>query len=410
MSDIYPFKNYRILITPLVSEGVYGSTINITQDIDATDFIKSFGEIKQEIDNGDYDIGIFTFGNLTLTAINTTRKFNDDHDALSIFPYTRDKAKIEIQYRDEDGNETKKFQGLINEDATRLDIKNDKVRFKVLSQDSIFRQVNVPAGAIVDGDLFSTAIKKILNVPDITEVLNFSDGNINVDLDIAIDDGEFFSNTVVKESLDQLLQASNSILYIDGSDNIIVSNRTESAIVFNLFGHGDIYGRENILNIKNWNSGVHRTFNSIKVGETETSTDSAWVTENGFRQKSFSFDFITTASKELQIAARISNNFRVPKQELEIIVITEDVKTANILDLVKANYNYKLTPDQRDDTLPLYGIAQYGMAHYPVSTGSFKILPNIKWKIIGISENAKGFTTTLKLRQAGTEANDGVFT
>lgn len=408
-SDTYPFVAYRILITPLVAEDVYGTTQDITLNINATDFVKSFGSVKQEIDNGDYDIGIFTFGNLTLNAINHSRKFNDEDDALSIFPYGRDRAKVEITYCDTSNNEITRFKGLINEDATRLDIKTDSVRLKVLSLDSIFRQVSVPAGAIVVGDLFSTAIKKILNIPAITGTLNFSASNINVDLDLTIDAAEGFSNAVVKTSLDSLLRASNSILYIDNDENVIVAPRTENPTTHELFGNGDLFGRESILTIKNFNSGVHRVFNSVKVGNTEVATDSAWVSEDGFRQKSYSFEFITTASKELLIAERISNNFRVPKKETEIEVKTEEVKNARILDLVKIDYNYKITPDPRDSKLPLLGHDALGTFNLPQTSGSFRILPNIKWKIIGITENAKNFTTVLKLRQAGTEANDGVF-
>ena len=409
MAATYPFINYRVLITPLVSDGVYGTTVDVTQDIDMTDLIKSFGNVKQEIDNGDYDIGIFTFGNLTMKAINFRKKFNDHREALSIFPFSRDKAKVEIQYRDKDGNEITRFKGIINDDATRLDIKKDIVRFKVLSQDSIFRQVNVPPGAIVTGDLFSTVIKKILNVPAITNTINFSAANINVNLDIAIDDGEVFSNTVVKTSLDALLRASNSILFIDIDDNIIVKERSENVPLHALFGGGDAHGRENILSIKNFNSGVHRVFNSVKVGDTEVTTEAAWVLEHGFRQKTFDFDFITTASKQKQIADRISNHFRVPKMELELIVKTEAVKQIRLLDLGLVAFDWKATPDPDDDRLPMYGVAAYGTAHYARTNGSFRITQNISWKVYGISENAKKFTTTLKLRQTGTESHDGYF-
>lgn len=409
MAADYPFINYRVLITPLVSEGVYGTTIDVTEDIDMTDLIKSFSNVRQEIDNGDYDIGIFTFGNLTMNAINFKKKFSDHTEALSIFPFTRDRAKVLIQYRDKDANEITRFKGLINEDATRMDIKRDIVRFKVLSQDSIFRQVNVPSGAIVAGDLFSTVIKKILNVPAITDVLTFSAANINVNLDIAIDDGEVFSDTVVKDSLDQLLLASNSILFIDSNDNIIVKERSENVPLFALFGNGDAHGRENILSIKNFNNGLHRVFNSVKVGDVEVTTDTAWVSESGFRQKTLSFDFITTGSKEKQIADRISNHFRVPKMELDLVVKTEAVKQIRLLDLVRVAFDYQATPDQEDDRLPMYGVAKYGDVNYANTSGSFRITQNISWKVYGISENAKNFTTTLKLRQTGTETHDGYF-
>ncbi len=409
MTADYPFANYRVLITPLISEGVYGTTIDITQDLDMTDLIKSFSNVKQEIDNGDYDIGIFTFGNLTMRAINYTRKFNDHTDADSIFSFTRDKAKVEIQYRDADANQISQFKGLINEDATRQDTKKDTVRFKVLSLDSIFRQVSIPSGAIATGELFSSVIKKILNVPEITNVIGFNPANINVNLDLTIDDGEVFSNVVAKTALDDLLRASNSILYIDINEDIIVTDRAENLPLYALFGGGDDHGRENILSINKFNNGEHRVFNSVKIGDTVVSEDSAWIAENGVRQKSYSFDFITTASKEEQIADRILNHFRVPKMECEIVVITEDVKQTRLLDLVRIGFDFRASPDPESPGMPIYGIAEYDTDYYPHAAGSFRITQNISWKVIGISINAMNFTTTLKLRQSGTEANDGFF-
>lgn len=409
MTGDYPFANYRVLITPLVADGVYGTTLDITQDIDMTDLIKSFGKVKQEIDNGDYDIGIFTFGNLTMRAINYTRKFNDHTDADSIFPVTRDKAKVEIQYRDRDQNIITQFKGLINEDATRQDTKKDTVRFKVLSLDSIFRQVNIPSGAIGTGELFSAVINKILNVPEITNVLGYDPANINVNLDLTIDNGEVFSSVVAKTALDQLLRASNSILYIDANDDVIVTDRSENLPLFALWGGGDDHGRENILSINNLNNGEHRVFNSIRVGDTEVSEDTAWTAENGVRQKSYSFEFITTASKEKQIADRILEHFRVPKMECELVVRTEDVKQARLLDIIRVGFDFRASPDPESTGIPIYGVAEYDTDYYPHAAGSFRITQNISWKIIGISINAVNFTTTLKLRQSGTEAHDGFF-
>lgn len=409
MAGVYPFKNYRVFFTPLIGDNVYGSTIDVTQDVDLTDWIKNVGRIKKEIDNGDYDIGIFTFADITLTAINFSRKFNSPDDALSIFKFKRDRCKVEIKFFDEDANETTSFKGLINDDATRQDLNLGTVRLKVLSLDSIFRQVEIPAGAIVSGDLFSTAIKKILNVPEITSTLTYSASNINVDLDLAIDDGEVFSNEEVKSSLDQLLLASNSILFVDNTDTVFVKARTESAPVFMLFGHGDKFGRENIIRVKNFNTGVQRAFSSVKIGDTEISTSEAWVAQYGFRQKSVSLDFITTKATESLVADNILTAFKVPKLEIEVDVKTIDIIGIDLLDTVSIDYGYRTVPDPRDDILPMLGSAQIDEFHLPITEGSFRILPNVKWKVIGIDENTKKFETTLKLRQTGSLQHDGFF-
>lgn len=410
MSHDYEFFNVRILFTPLINPDTYGSTVDVTQDIDVSDFIKSLTTIRREIDNGDNDFGIFTFGNINLTAINFTGKFNDENEnGRSIFPFLRDRTKVEIQFRDKEGNATTRFRGLLNDDATRQNLEGDTVTFRILSLDSIFRQVRVAPGSIVTGDLFSTAIKKILNVPAITTTLTYSAANITVDLDLAIDNGEIFSNTVVKDRLDQLLLASNSILFVDSNDTVFVKPRVESTTLFLLNGRGDKYGRNQILSVKKFNSGLQRTFNSIKVNDNTVSTDTLRADADGFRQKSVSFDFITDSGKETSIADQLLAEFKVPKLELEVDVRTEFINDIELLDIVGVNYPYSLFPANGDNRLPTYGVAQYGTALYPIESGSFRITPDIKWKVIAIDEKPDKFTTVLKLRQAGKTVTEGYF-
>lgn len=409
MAGTYPFKNYRVFFTPLVGENTYGTVVDVTMDVDLTDWLKNFGQIKREIDNGDYDIGIFTFGDITLNAINFSRKFNSPDDAYSIFKFRRDRCKVEIIFYDEDGNDTTRFKGLINDDATRLDLVRGIVRLKVLSLDSIFRQVQVPTGAIVNGDLFSTAIKKILNVPEITNTLVYSAGNVDVDLDLAIDDGEVFSAITAKEALDDLLLASNSILIVDNLETVYVKARIETAAQYDLYGFGDKYGRENILEVTDYNPGLQRAFSSIKVGEVAVATSEPYVEDYGFRQKSMSFDFISTLATEQAIADNILEDFKVPKPELEVLVKTAAVQDIELLDMVSLDFDYRVVPDPRDDFIPMLGTAALGTARLPITTGSFRINPKTKWKVIGIEEDPVKFTTALKLRQTGTAAHDGVF-
>ena len=92
-----------------------------------------------------------------------------------------------------------------------------------------------------------------------------------------------------------------------------------------------------------------------------------------------------------------------------MVVKTEAVKQIRLLDLVRVAFPYQVKPDPEDDRLPMYGVAKYGEVRYANTTGSFRITQNISWKVYGISENSKNFTTTLKLRQTGTETHDGYF-
>lgn len=404
-----PYENYQIFFTPLVRPGVYGSSLNVTQDINMTDFIARSGlqNIVREIDNGDYDFGIFTFGDLTIKAINYTRKFNNEHDCLSIFPFTRDLCKVEIRLYDPDGNYTVRFRGLIDEQATRHDIEKDDITFKVLSMDSVLRKTEVQAGSIVTGNSFSLAVKTILNQPVITNILNYSEANINVNYDDTIDDGEFFSAINVKDALDQLMIASHSILLIDLNDNIIVKPRTETANEFTLYGRGDKYGRENIIKIDQSNDGRQRAFNSIVVNDFEQKDDN-WIADYGYKSKNISIDFITGRSKSEAVALNILNQVKVPKPELSVRCFTKDVRNIQLLDMVKIDYDYMVRPAE-GDILPMTGQVQTGTAKTAKTFGSFRLLQNVKFKVIRIQENPSNLTTVLKLRQAGTTVKDGYF-
>ena len=88
---------------------------------------------------------------------------------------------------------------------------------------------------------------------------------------------------------------------------------------------------------------------------------------------------------------------------------TLDSRDIELLDIASITLNYRKIPANGSDCLPLYGVAKFGIDKYPETFGSYKIDPSVKWKVIGISENPKRFTKTLKLRVAGLKFGDGVF-
>jgi hypothetical protein len=395
---------YQVLITPLISKNAYGDEIDVTQDIDISEFVseKGIGKIKTQIDNGDYEFGIFTFSDIKLTLINYDGRFNDESDPISIFPYRRDLAKVTVNFIDTDGTTTISFDGLVNDEGTRQDYNKGLVKLKVLSRSSIFKKTKVPAGIITNGTLFSDAIKNILNITDITSVLTYDASKINVGLDLEIDDGSKFDNRTVKDALNDLLVVSSSILYVDSTNTMIVSNRTEdtSTPLHNFFGGNDIFGRENILSLKKFNNGLHRMFNSLVINGTITE-DLISVNRLGIRQKSLSFDFITDSTKYLPIGNAILDDFKNQRPEMEIMVRTENADTIKLLDLVTVDVTSVSKPAEGMDYFPLYGISEYGSDNYPLVVSPLPIRSNDLFKVIGIFEDPKNFTTTLKLRATG---------
>lgn len=405
-------QRIRVKLTPQEFPGTYSLT-----EIDITDFVflDGLSSIRQAIDSEDYDIGVFAFDDLELVCNNSLGKFNEATDSRSIFPNTRDLAIIKIQFEEQDedtevSTTTDIFEGIINEDATRLDVKEDQVRFSVLSRDSVLRQTKISAGAIQSGIPVSTAIKTILNVPAITNLLTFNPANINVSNDVTIDDGSVFDNTIAIDALRDLLIASNSIFFINTANEIIVRDRDENSVTaLFFFGRGDIEGRENIQDVFEYNTGIHRLLNTVVVNEEEVSNDLS-EDEFGARQKSITLDFITTALTSQSIASAVLDFFSFPKLELKITVDIALVKDANISDPVSVNYPFDLTIEE-GKFLPIFDEAVFDDADtpFPFEIGSIAIESNIKFKIIEIDHNPVEFLSTLKLRQAGKTLSDGVF-
>lgn len=403
---------YKVTFTPRTSAETYGSSIDVSDRI----LVNGIKRIMRSIDSGDYGFGVYTYGDIDLKGYNLNGYFNDENDNRSIFPAGRDLTKVSVTFSqlDNDGEETAtiRFQGLINEEGTRVDVARNQITFRVLSLDSVIRTTNVPAGKVTTGMTPKQAIEAILDNTRISSVLTVTSGNINPDLNtITVDSGSAFDNRASKAALDDLLIVSNSVMIIDSSQNVIVQSREESSDidVLNLYGPHDIHARENIITIDGYNTGQHRQFNSINVNDTNAS-DSGLQNEFGVRQKTVDIDFISDATKETSVANRLLKEFKAPKIELKVTVATSLIKDYDLLDRVSINYPLRLKPEE-GDLLPIVGITKIGSATEPLprSFGSIKIDPRVAFKIIEIEDNPRRFVSKIKLRQVGTELNDGVF-
>ena len=392
--------NYQVLITPLLRKDVYGTVSDITKDVDLSEFIEqgSLSAIKSEIDQGDYDIGVYTFGSITFRVRNFDGRFNEPQiDSRSMFPWYRDRAKVDINFI---GDTTKiQFSGLLADKATKQDLSQQSVQFTVLSQDAIFQQIKVAAGTVTNGMTFTEALEAVLDVAEVTAVLGFDIADINPTLNLTIDDGSKFDSLILKAALDNLLFASNSVLVIDSDKNIIVRNRTENSNTPHAFYSGDDQGRDNIYTLTGYNNGIQRMFNSVLINNTE-SVNQKSIDTYLTRQKSSSLNFITTEATEQAIADSIISTFGYPLTEMLILTDTETAESMNILDKVTVSKDFRITR-QPGRHIGLYDVDDYEKAYYGEETGDLKIVPDEIFKIIGFSKNPSTFKTSVKIRSTG---------
>lgn len=399
---------YKVLMTTRERKDEYGTIIDITQDVELTEYIKSNGisTMKIEADEGDYTVGVFAIGSLKLKAVNQDGRFCDETNWRSLFPYSRDLSKIDVVYVDRNGTEYTRFKGLIVEDATKENLLTNEVEFTVQNQQGILRKTNIFPGTVRAGMTFKEAMTGILDRPPITDILNFDENDINPQLNLTIDVADFFFGISVYKGVNALLQASNSILIIDGSNNIIVRSReANSNTPYEFFNGNDYYGRENIIKFAKYNTGLQRAFNTVKVNDF-TYIDDAAVEIKGARQKSISLDFITDRKKCLTIAKAIVDEFKVPKYEMELTVLTEYVKDIQMFDLCSVDFEKRIASYKGAD-VPLYDHAEYDFAKYPSEFGNISIPPEMGFKVTAIREVPSNKTTQLRLRQIGITNGDG---
>jgi hypothetical protein len=188
---------------------------------------------------------------------------------------------------------------------------------------------------------------------------------------------------------------------------MIVQSRSENTGDYTeLYGPFSQRSRQNILKLNKYNNGKQRLFTVVKVGNS-ASVESNYLTDDGYRQKSISLNFITSSSTELTIAQNISNEFKFPKIELEVEVETSLAKNLNLLDKILIDYPLRLKPYIK--FFPVVGDSKIddSVTPLPYEFGSSTIERNIPFKIIEIKQNVKKFTTILKLRQLGVDTGDG---
>lgn len=399
---------YRVYCTPLVARDTYGA------EIEVTDYVQNAGikTIKRSIDAEDYDVGTFTFSDLEIKAQNVNGIFNEETDFRSIFKHSRDRAKFRVVYENDAIGESIVYRGILNEEATKLDVSNDTISFRVLSSDSVLRNTRISGGTISSGITFTTALITIFSDTKIASVLTLNPSNISLQFDTTIDNGAFFDNKSAREALNALLIASGAIILVDKNSNVFIKSRKENldTPVINLYGPYDIHRRQNTLQLKDYNTGLHRMYTAITVNNTIT-VNNEYAASYGYRNVTFKLDFITDSDKILTISRLILDEFKAPKIEAMVEAPISVVRNVEILDRVSLNWPLRITPPA-NKFLPIVGQAKIGdaMTPLPLTLGSLSINPKVAFKVIEIQEDPAKFSAFLKLRQIGNSLGDGYFT
>lgn len=403
---------WRVYLQLFNDSGDYsGVWTEITDDVD----FDKLGAIQADLDNTEYDIGVYRANNFSITLNNSKGKYSDIGYPNTIFRYRRPNTLVKVVWEITDeqaicglcrtdecwlSEEKDIFFGLINDEASELDVHAQKVNFKVLGLESIFQKVVVPFGSISAGDLVSEVLYECLNQTAVTDLLTVSQANITVGLDQAIDSISELQNKTVQEGLNTLLLVSNSVVYIDRDRNLIISPRTATAAVQKTFyGQASPDGSENIISIQKFKSGIARTFNFFTFeGTTLYAEDASSRTNYGTRKKEIGSDNFTDNTKRQLILNALRTEFGQPKQELSLTTFW-DYRTESLDLLDRVAIDYPTVYLDTGEELPICGQAICGSAVLPKSLWDFTMTTETNWKILGRSIDTKMGLVTFKLRE-----------
>ena len=394
---------YRVYITPLAGAATYGDRFEIT------DFILKGGlsKIRQAIDTSDYAIGDFVFDSIQLKLHNPNGLFSLNSDR-TIFGAGRDRAlvTVELEVRN---LATVVFNGIVDELGTSEDARKFRINMAVLSTDAIMRKHLIPFDQIRDGVTFRNAMFTILNTPPINSLLNISLDRIIPQFDDIIDNGTWFTGQSAKTSMDLLLIASGSIMFVDHRLNVHIQARNHQRDEKRIF-YGSAHPLRRtpiILGIKKINSGAQRVFNSITVNGVRI-FDQGSIDTYGLQERDeLELPFITDRQTAFAIAQVMLHEFRYAREEIEIEVLSADVQDILLTDIVRVVHPKTVLNRYPKKFFDLYGQARYGEATYPQESGH-AIPGPISWIVYEKRDNPQQFKATLKLRQYGASPGEEI--
>lgn len=390
-----------------------GEWTEVTSDLDSS----SFAALTQRLDNKEYDVGVFNFADCMITLRNEHGKYNKVGDPNTIFGYKRGGTKVKMTYMLQDDppwcgiavcgqakifDEQDMFTGLLSDDDTDEDVVNQNIVFRVLGLESIFKETIVNFGSISALDLFSEILYTILNQSKITELITVSASNISVGTDQAIDSIAGLQNKTVKETLDEILLLSNSILYIDRDNVLYVAPRIATpTFQWYFYGQAAVDGAENIQNISDIKNGLNRTFNWVRWSATTLVSEEANSTAKyGIRVKEIESDTITDNTKRNAILQNIRDYFGVPKRELELTTIIKNYDIFDVFILAKVSIDYPTVYLIKEGgSYPIYDSSLYDVAEYPLAEGALEILPTEEWMVTGRKIDFRNQLITFYLRE-----------
>jgi len=389
-------SNLRVYIRPLDETGAYTTEyVEVTKDVNAN----AISKISQKLDSSEYDVGVFSFSNINLKMRNSHGLYSEVGTSRTIFKSKRNDSLVKIIWLPQPnqtilgnaivgesilGTTVEIFKGFLSDENLKSDINTQDVSFTVLGLESIFDRVETPYSSL-SATGTETLLYNIMNVSEVTSLLDVSAINITVPDEQTVDDISELENTTIKEALAIILEASNSVLYVK-DDTVYVTTREETAAdPVTFYGQASNIGIENVVKISNIRSGRNKMFNLWRWSDSNlVSRSTSSIDSYGVKDKEVDFSLFTNTTKRQAILDEFRDEFSEPKQEMDVTVpMTYDHLDLFLLDRVNIDYPTIYMPST-EGGMPIYGVSKYGEAVYPLSQWSLSLELTDIFKIIAI--------------------------
>ncbi len=405
-------SRFKVYIAPFNTAGEYTEYVDVTEDVD----MGALTSISKKLDNNDFDLGTFKTGDITLKFRNEHGRYSNIGAPETMFFKKRSNSKVRITWEIENdivqcgfaicgeyylSEEVVIFNGLLNDETSKEDLKTLKINFRVLSYENIFDKDIVDTSDFNDGDTLQAVIYAMLsNATETLKLLTIQLSDIQLSTSITIDDKTEFENDTLTEALEKLLEAGNAILYLDATA-IKISPRTPSTEAKKLFyGQASENGIEGVVNLGKINTGLSRTYNYWSWKDyTTAQKNTSSISTYGNLKKEIELPFITNSTSKNAILTSFKDEFGVPKREMLLTVpLTYENLELFLLDKISIDYPTPAYAVQGEE-IPLWGSFTWGDFYWPYAEWSLELTETEYFKIMGIKYNLKSNEIQFQLRE-----------
>lgn len=308
--------------------------------VDVSDYLlESSPVIERKLDFDGFGFGEFFFGTLELNIDNSSGYFNDIDYLYSVFfgSYSRNLSRVRYKagYYDRDGNKIDEtaFEGLLIDDEFYTSLETGEASVIATDYAAYMKSVIIPDGTFSGSDTYKNIVADLVDLGNIQTYITYSAGNINPDFNLTFDDTSVFNGSSVFDVLTDITQKSNSVFYLDSSNNLIVADRSINAgTAFEFIG--GYYGSKD-TNIIGRPERARDRYNMVNSAIIENDSINVIYSDSqsnlnlyGLHQIDLSTDSITNSTTASSVCQIIVNDGKLPKERYSV----PTVYLPNVLD------------------------------------------------------------------------------